>query len=106
MRNAALAHLTKTLSDQLGSHGITVNLVHPGTTRTERTSPSYEKQARQQGVTAAEIERRVSQNIAIRRIVDAQEIGYVVAFLASPRAAAITGEVIAAGGGTGRAVFQ
>ena len=34
------------------------------------------------------------------------EIGYVVTFLASPKSTAITGEVIAAGGGSMRAVFQ
>ena len=37
LRNAAIVHLTKTLADQLGPQGITVNLVHPGATRTERT---------------------------------------------------------------------
>jgi NAD(P)-dependent dehydrogenase (short-subunit alcohol dehydrogenase family) len=36
-RNASLVHLTKTLAVQLGRHGITVNCIHPGTTRTERT---------------------------------------------------------------------
>lgn len=35
MRNTALVHLTKTLSDQLGPNGITVNIVHPGVTRIE-----------------------------------------------------------------------
>jgi NAD(P)-dependent dehydrogenase (short-subunit alcohol dehydrogenase family) len=39
LRNAAIVHLTKTLADELGAHGITVNLVHPGATRTERTDP-------------------------------------------------------------------
>jgi len=29
--------MTKTLAVQLGRHGITVNCIHPGTTRTERT---------------------------------------------------------------------
>jgi len=106
LRNAAIVHLTKTLSDQLGPSGITVNLVHPGTTRTERSGPMYAERARQQGVSVEEIERRVAQENAIRRIVDAKEIGYVVAFLASPKATAITGEVIAAGGGTMRAVYQ
>ena len=105
MRNAAISHLTKTLSDQLGPSGITVNLIHPGATRTERTGPGYEEQARQQGVTVEEIEERVTRNIAIRRVVDASEIGYVVAFLASPKGVTITGETIAAGGGTGGAVF-
>ena len=92
LRNAALVHLTKTLSDQLGPDGITVNLVHPGATRTERTGPRAEE--------------RASQGNAIRRIIDASEIGYVVAFLASTKAAAITGETIAAGGGVGGAVYQ
>ena len=106
LRNAAVVHLTKTLSEQLGPYGITANVIHPGATRTERTGPNFEEQARQQGVTVEEIERRTAQNIAVRRIIDAKEIGYLVAFLASPKATAITGEVIAAGGGSGRAVFQ
>jgi NAD(P)-dependent dehydrogenase (short-subunit alcohol dehydrogenase family) len=106
LRNAAVVHLTKSLSDQLGPSGITVNLIHPGTTRTERSDPNYAEQARREGVTVEEIERRIAQNIAIRRIVDAREIGYIVAFLASPKSTAITGEVIAAGGGSMRAVFQ
>jgi NAD(P)-dependent dehydrogenase (short-subunit alcohol dehydrogenase family) len=106
LRNAAIVHLTKTLSDQLGPSGITVNLVHPGTTRTERSGPMYAERARQQGVPVEEIERRIAQENAIRRIVDAKEIGYVVAFLASTKSTAITGEIIAAGGGTMRAVYQ
>jgi NAD(P)-dependent dehydrogenase (short-subunit alcohol dehydrogenase family) len=106
LRNAAIVHLTKTLSDQLGPDGITVNLIHPGTTRTERSTPMYTERARREGVTVEEVEQRIAQNIAIRRIVDAKEVGYVVAFLASPKATAITGEVIAAGGGSQRAVYQ
>ncbi|MFQ5934387.1 MAG: SDR family NAD(P)-dependent oxidoreductase [Dehalococcoidia bacterium] len=105
MRNAAVAHLTKTLSDQLGPHGITVNAIHPGTIRTERSGPAYEEEAQRLGVTADEAERRSAQSISIRRIIDAREIGYVVCFLASPRSSAITGDVIAVDGGHGRAVF-
>lgn len=106
MRNAAIVHLTKVLSDQLGPAGITVNLVHPGTTRTERSGPMYAEQARKEGVSVEEIEHRIAQNIAIRRLVEARELGYIVAFLASPKSTAITGEVIAAGGGSMRAVYQ
>lgn len=105
LRNAAVGHLTKSLSDDLGPKGITVNLIHPGTTRTERSGPMYAEQARQQGTTPEEVEKRITDNIAIRRIVDASEIGYVVCFLASPKATCITGEVFAAGGGSDRAVF-
>ncbi len=87
----ALEATAKTLADQLGGHGITVNLVHPGPTRTERTD--------------AETERRASSN-AIRRIVDAREIGLVVAFLASAKAAAVTGVAIDASGGSIPVMFQ
>src|SRR6266851_5153843 len=36
-RNTSLVHLTKTLAVQVGRFGITVNCIHPGITRTERT---------------------------------------------------------------------
>jgi NAD(P)-dependent dehydrogenase (short-subunit alcohol dehydrogenase family) len=84
MRVIAVASLTKNLADQLGPSGITVNLVHPGTTRTEQISD--ERAARATG------------NV-IGRIVDAEEVAWLVAFLCSPRSAAITGESIGCGGG-------
>jgi NAD(P)-dependent dehydrogenase (short-subunit alcohol dehydrogenase family) len=105
MRNAAVVHLTKTLADQLGPYGITVNLVHPGLTRTERTGPMHAERAQREGVTVAEIERRAAQNNAIHRIVDAAEIAQVVTFLASTKAAAITGVAIDASGGSIPVVF-
>ena len=104
-RNVAVVHLTKTLADELGAFGITVNVIHPGTTRTERTAEMVASQADRDGLTLAEVEQRMGQGNAIRRIVDAQEVAYVTAFLASPKAVAISGEVIAAGGGAGRAVY-
>ena len=42
---------------------------------------------------------------AICRMVDAAEVAYLTTYLASDKAWAITGEVIAAGGGTGSAVY-
>ena len=44
-------------------------------------------------------------NNAVKRIIDAREIAYVVTFLASPKAGNITGDVIAAGGGVGNAIW-
>jgi NAD(P)-dependent dehydrogenase (short-subunit alcohol dehydrogenase family) len=91
LRNAAVVHMTKTLADQLGPHGITVNLVHPGATRTERTDAATEKRAA---------------GNAIRRIVDASEIAQVVTFLASTKAANVTGIAIDASGGSIPVMFQ
>src|ERR1700751_3046807 len=51
-RNAGLVHMTKTLAVQLGRHGITVNCIHPGTTRTERTPSLLATRATQLGVSA------------------------------------------------------
>jgi NAD(P)-dependent dehydrogenase (short-subunit alcohol dehydrogenase family) len=85
VRNVSVAAMTKNLADELGPHGINVTVVHPGATRTERMDDE----------TAA----RITGNV-IGRIVDADEVAYVVAFLASPKSAAITGDAIACGGGT------
>ena len=109
-RNVSLVHLTKTLSNHLGRHGITVNCIHPGITRTERTPGLLAARATQLGLSPEELEQRdfapdSPRGNAICRMVDASEIGYLTAYLASDKAWAITGEVIAAGGGTGNAVY-
>jgi NAD(P)-dependent dehydrogenase (short-subunit alcohol dehydrogenase family) len=109
-RNGALVHMTKTLAVQLGRFGITVNCVHPGQTRTERTPRLLAARAAELGVTPEEAETRdyapdSPRGNAIGRIVDASEIAYVTAFLASDRSWAISGELIVATGGAGRSVY-
>lgn len=109
-RNVSMVHLTKTLSNQLGQFGITVNCIHPGTTRTERTAGMLAARAAQLGISADEVEAQdfapdSPRGNAICRMVDASEIGYLTCYLASDKAWAVTGEVIAAGGGTGTAVY-
>jgi NAD(P)-dependent dehydrogenase (short-subunit alcohol dehydrogenase family) len=99
MRNAAIVAMAKNLADELGPSGVNVTVVHPGTTRTEKTAGVLAEQARRLGITVEEAELRMAGRNSLRRIVDAREIAYVVAFLASPRSVAITGDVIAAGGG-------
>jgi NAD(P)-dependent dehydrogenase (short-subunit alcohol dehydrogenase family) len=109
-RNVSLVHFTKTLSVQLGRYGITVNCIHPGITRTERTPNLLAARAAELGTTPEEAERRdfahgSPRGNAIGRMVDASEIGYLTVFLASDKAWAITGEVIVANGGAGQAVY-
>ncbi len=104
MRNVAVAALTKNLADELGPYGINVTVVHPGTTRTEKTPQVLAEQARSQGTSPDDIERRMAQANSVRRLITAREVAYVVAFLASPKSGAINGDAIAAGGGVGRAI--
>jgi len=47
MRNVAIVHLTKTLSDQLGPDGITVNTLHPGVVESEHIHDLYGYLAKQ-----------------------------------------------------------
>jgi NAD(P)-dependent dehydrogenase (short-subunit alcohol dehydrogenase family) len=109
-RNASLVHFTKTLAVQLGRDGITVNCIHPGTTRTERTPGLLAARATELGITPTEVEQRdfahgSPRGNAIGRMVDASEIAYLTAFLASDKAWAVTGELIVATGGAGQAVY-
>ena len=104
MRNVSVAAMTKNLADELGPLGINVSVVHPGLTRTERTAAMVEAQMQAQGISAAEAEKNMASNISIGRMVDAEEIAYVVTFLASPKSVAITGDAIATSGGNGRAI--
>ncbi len=104
MRNVAVAALTKNLADELGPHGINVTVVHPGLTWTERMPALMEQRAAEQGVSVEEATARAAQGNSVRRIIDAADIANVVAFLASPKSVAITGDAIAAGGGVGRAI--
>jgi NAD(P)-dependent dehydrogenase (short-subunit alcohol dehydrogenase family) len=99
MRNVAVAALTKNLADELSPHGIQAVCVHPGLTRTEKTPGVVAAQAKAQGVPEAEIEKRMAGRNLARKLITAEEIAHVVAFLASPKAIAINGDVIAAGGG-------
>jgi NAD(P)-dependent dehydrogenase (short-subunit alcohol dehydrogenase family) len=105
MRNLAVVHMTKALSDQLGPYGITVNTVHPGVVETEHIHELYEKEAAKRGITAAEVEADFAARTPIRRVLEAQEVAQSICFLASPRAAAITGESLGIDGGLTRGIF-
>ena len=109
-RNVSLVHLTKTLSNQVGRFGITVNCIHPGTTRTERTAEMLAERGRELGITPEQVEEQdfapgSPRGNAMCRMVDSMEIGYLTAFLASEQAWAVTGELIVANGGVGNAVY-
>jgi len=109
-RNGSLVHMTKTLAVQLGRFGITVNCIHPGTTRTERTPSLLAARAQQLNTTPEDAERQdflpdSPRGNAICRMVDASEIAFVTAFLASDKSWAVSGELVVATGGAGRAVY-
>jgi NAD(P)-dependent dehydrogenase (short-subunit alcohol dehydrogenase family) len=104
IRNVAVVAMTKNLADELGPHGINVSVVHPALTRTEKTPGVIAALAERQGISPEEAEQRMVNNL-VGRWIDARDIAYVVTFLASPKAVAINGDVIAAGGGTRGVIY-
>ena len=105
VRNVAVAAITKNLADELGPSGVNVTVVHPAFTRTETTDELLTSMARDRGVDVKEVEAGLAKGISIGRIVRAEEIASVVAFLASPLSIAITGDAIPAGGGARAAIY-
>ncbi len=87
---AGLIGLTKTIAKELAKRGVTCNAVAPGFVETDMTA-SMPKAALEAGVAA----------IPAGRIGRPEEIAALCAFLASPAASYITGEVIRADGGLG-----
>ncbi|MCW0212193.1 MAG: SDR family oxidoreductase [Pseudonocardia sp.] len=100
MRNVAVAAMGAALAQELGPHGVNVSVVHPGFTVTERTPGMIARSAGAQGISEAEAEARFAATTTVGRLITAQEVADVIAFLASPRSVSINGESIAAGGGT------
>lgn len=90
MTKGALETMTRTLAQQLGARGITVNAVAPGATRTEANGAFFEAP----GLTELIVART-----ALGRLGGGDDVAEVVAFLASPAARWITGQVVDASGG-------
>jgi 3-oxoacyl-[acyl-carrier protein] reductase len=87
---AGLHGLTKSLALELSPKGVTVNAVAPGWIRTDMTADTTEEEM-------AEAMREVP----LGRIGEPEEIASVIAYLASPDAAYVTGQVIHVNGGMG-----
>jgi 3-oxoacyl-[acyl-carrier protein] reductase len=85
---AGLIGLTKTLAQELGSRGITVNAIAPGFVETDMT-----------GVLSAEIREKMLANIPLKRIGQPEDVAAAVGFLASEESGYITGHVLDVNGG-------
>ena len=95
----AMASWSKTLSNELAAHGITVNNVLPGTTKTERIEELIGSWQKSWEMTEDEVRRTLIDQIPMGRFGEAEELGATVAFLASPAAAYITGVNLPVDGG-------
>jgi 3-oxoacyl-[acyl-carrier protein] reductase len=101
---SALVGWSKTLAGEVGRFGITVNMLLPGRIATQRVAQIDATVAAAQGKTQAEIAARSAAEIPVGRYGTIEEFGAVAAFLASPKAAYVTGSMIRIDGGATRSV--
>jgi 3-oxoacyl-[acyl-carrier protein] reductase len=90
---------SKSLAREVGKDGITANIVLPGRIATPRIAFLDEQRAKRENRPVAEITAESTGSIPVGRYGDPQEYGDVVAFLASERAAYVTGSTIRVDGG-------
>ena len=96
---AGVQGFAKTLSEEVGPTGITVNTILPGYTKTDRLSHLSESLNAQTGTPIEEIEASWASNSALKRIGTEEEFSAAAAFLLSKRASFITGVALTVDGG-------
>ncbi len=95
----ALVGMAKTLANQLAPHGITINNIATGLTRTARIDELARKKADEGGIPVEKVLQGMVADVPMKRFATPDEIADVVTFLVSERAAYITGTTIQVDGG-------
>lgn len=95
----AVANWAKSLANEVGKFGITVNNVLPGATSTQRLESIIKNKASKEIIAEEEIAEKMKKEIPLGRFAEAEEIAAAVAFLSSPSAAYINGINLPVDGG-------
>jgi 3-oxoacyl-[acyl-carrier protein] reductase len=95
----AVASWAKTLSNEVAIHGITVNNILPGYTKTGRLDSLLQFTADKRGMHVDDLTREMVGDIPAGRFGEAEEIANMAAFLASPAASYVNGVSIPVDGG-------
>ncbi len=95
----AVANWSKTLANELGQFGITVNNVLPGATGTERLTEIIKNKSAKTGTTEKEASNAMKSAVPAKRFAKPEELADAITFLASERAAYINGINLPVDGG-------
>ena len=96
--------LAKTLSRELASQGILVNVIAPGRIQTERIEELDRANAEKSGKSLDDVRRASVASIPLGRLGSPEEFANVIVFLASARASYVTGQAITVDGAAGNAL--
>jgi len=96
---AAVGNWAKTMANELGRFGITVNNVLPGATATQRLAAIIENKALKTNESNDAVKKEMLHEIPLGRFAEPHEVANAVAFLASPAAAYINGINLPVDGG-------
>jgi NAD(P)-dependent dehydrogenase (short-subunit alcohol dehydrogenase family) len=97
--NAALMLASVGYATAYAARGVRVNVINPGTTRTERMEEGLAASVRATGRSQDELLKELTDEIPLGRVAEPMEIARVAAFLASPMASYVTGAIIPMDGG-------
>ncbi len=95
----AVANWAKSLANEVGPFGVTVNNVLPGYTKTPRFESLRKATAEKTQTTEAHVEDQWRHTIPLKRFAEPEEVAAAVAFLASPAASYISGINLPVDGG-------
>jgi 3-oxoacyl-[acyl-carrier protein] reductase len=96
---AAVTGWARSLANEVGSSGVTVNNLMPGYTRTERVEELAQAVSKREGIPPEQAVARWEREIPLGRLAEPREFAALAAFIASERASYITGQSIAVDGG-------
>jgi NAD(P)-dependent dehydrogenase (short-subunit alcohol dehydrogenase family) len=91
--------LTRTLAEEVGAYAITANAIAPGPVRGPRIDEVIRRRATESGRTVEQVEREYVESLALKRMVEEDDIAAMALFLASDEARNITGETFEVSGG-------
>jgi NAD(P)-dependent dehydrogenase (short-subunit alcohol dehydrogenase family) len=103
--NAAMANFSKGLAGLGKRDGVNVNVIHPGTTETDRIRQLFEQRAAASGTTPDVIRKETMSKDGLRRIGQPEDVAELALYLCSDRARHIQGAAIAVDGGATGGLF-
>jgi NAD(P)-dependent dehydrogenase (short-subunit alcohol dehydrogenase family) len=98
--NSALMLATVGLANVYGPKGLRINAINPGATMTERVREALKLEAKSRGSTEAEVLAQGQAKVPLRRYAAPEDVANLTLFLASEKAAYITGAIVPMDGGS------